>query len=174
MTRKCENCDYWCRYSKGGSGECRRHAPAPMYSMTGDKPCPIWWPQTLANFWCGDYSERVHADAGHYLEVPDAEYHSAWNALVAKKSGPARPKEQQASDDILDKEVWELDLGTRIMNVFKQEDIHTIRDIIARPENEWLRTPNFGYASLNKLMEALKRKFNLYLHTTHQSMLRDE
>lgn len=54
----CQNCAYWFRYSEGGSGECRRHAPAPMYSMTGDKPGPIWWPQTKDNFWCGDWKKR--------------------------------------------------------------------------------------------------------------------
>lgn len=93
MKRTCESCDYWCCYSNGGIGECRRHAPAPMYSMSGDKPGPIWWPQTLSAFWCGDFAYRVaERPAGH--EVADAAYNAAWNRLVAnsRKSPEKSPR----------------------------------------------------------------------------------
>lgn len=87
MRRACHTCAYWCRYSMGGSGECRRHAPAPMYSMTGDKPGPIWWPQTLSSFWCGDYMERPADFAIEpYREVSDDNYNAAWKKLVSMES----------------------------------------------------------------------------------------
>lgn len=72
-TRTCASCDHWAVYPSKRVGECRRHAPAPMYSLTGDKPGPIWWPQTEGAFWCGDYAERA------------SEVRSAGNLLVPLK-----------------------------------------------------------------------------------------
>lgn len=98
MKHSCANCTYWCKHHTSHSGECRRHAPAPMYSMTGDKPGPIWWPQTLASFWCGDFTERPADFAIEpYREVPDANYTAAWHKLLAlerneKKSQKKNPE----------------------------------------------------------------------------------
>lgn len=93
---KCENCAYWCRYSNGGSGECRRHAPAPMYSMTGDKPGPIWWPQTLSGFWCGDFKKRpAEFITEQAREVADNDYRSEWMKLMAPKFPDTTPKKSQ-------------------------------------------------------------------------------
>lgn len=87
MKRTCINCAYWCQYSRCGSGECRRHAPGPMYSMTGDKPGPIWWPQTLAEFWCGDYETRVGSVVRSGEEIESDDYVASWNrALAATKN----------------------------------------------------------------------------------------
>ena len=58
MNRTCAHCEHWAAYPNARTGECRRHAPAPMYSLTGDKPGPIWWPQTTGAFWCGDFTDR--------------------------------------------------------------------------------------------------------------------
>ena len=65
MERVCYNCAFWCAHDtrEWRSGDCRRHAPPPMYSLTGpgaDQPGPIWWPKTLAGFWCGDFSAGPH------------------------------------------------------------------------------------------------------------------
>lgn len=104
MNRTCRSCDYWYEYKASTTGECRRHAPAPMYSMTGDKPGPIWWPQTLREFWCGDFVERINLRLTG-LEVPDSEYVRRWNALALredeffkkspKKNRKKNPKEKQ-------------------------------------------------------------------------------
>lgn len=88
----CVNCTFWCQYSNGGSGECRRHAPAPMYSMTGDKPGPIWWPQTLASFWCGDFEIRNGAMRSEFSVSID-NYVIAWNkALASAKATEKYPE----------------------------------------------------------------------------------
>ena len=89
MTPSCKNCAFWAIYPLKGSGECRRHAPAPMYSLTGDKPGPIWWPQTLASFWCGDYFERPHL-----FFPPDAESEK-FPKKIRKKSTKKVQKENE-------------------------------------------------------------------------------
>lgn len=59
MTKTCAECAYWCAHTPGRkSGDCRRHAPGPMYSLAGDEPGIIWWPKTRNTFWCGDFLQR--------------------------------------------------------------------------------------------------------------------
>ena len=54
MTRRCcSNCDYWFRTNPIQiGGQCRRYAPR---SWDKDKSAI---PQTVADYWCGDFAEK--------------------------------------------------------------------------------------------------------------------
>lgn len=130
----CSNCAYWFRYSNdfaadqnrhGGNGECRRHAPKPIYSMIGDKPGPIWWPQTRDHFWCGDWKERPAADA---VDAPV---------------------------NVLNLSIDELDLSVRAHRGLNNDYCRTIGDVVKRSRGDLLRLPNFGKHSLRDVEDAL-------------------
>lgn len=53
------------------------------------------------------------------------------------------------------RKVEELELSVRSMNCLRNENIIYIGDLVAKSENELLRTPNFGRKSLNEIKEVL-------------------
>lgn len=53
------------------------------------------------------------------------------------------------------RKVEELELSVRSMNCLRNENIVYIGDLVAKSENELLRTPNFGRKSLNEIKEVL-------------------
>ena len=75
------------------------------------------------------------------------------NELAAFDS-PA-PRGTQQFDPILLRPVDELELTVRSANCLKAENIYYIGDLIQRPENELLKTPNLGRKSLNEIKEVL-------------------
>ena len=56
------------------------------------------------------------------------------------------------------KSVDELELSTRVMNVFKNDSIVYLGDLVQKSEGELLRTPNFGRLSLNEIKGSLKER----------------
>lgn len=56
--------------------------------------------------------------------------------------------------------IWK-DLGTRVKSIITFNGIVLLGEVLALTEVEWLRTPNFGYKSLNELNEALKQCFGV-------------
>ena len=58
--------------------------------------------------------------------------------------------------------VDELELSTRVLNVFKNDSIVYLGDLVQKSAGELLRTPNFGRLSLNEINGLLKeRNLNL-------------
>jgi hypothetical protein len=55
----------------------------------------------------------------------------------------------------LDVGVDELEFSVRPINCFFNENIRTIRDLVAKSESELLRIPNFGRKSLHEVKELL-------------------
>ena len=53
------------------------------------------------------------------------------------------------------RKVDELELSVRSQNCLKNDNIVYIGDLVIRPENEMLKTPNFGRKSLNEIKEVL-------------------
>lgn len=64
-------------------------------------------------------------------------------------------KPQPPVDPILRRPVDDLELTVRSANCLKAENIYYIGDLIQRPENELLKTPNLGRKSLNEIKEVL-------------------
>ena len=67
--------------------------------------------------------------------------------------------EQQRSvmtNENLDKSVEELELSVRSYNCLKNANIRTIRELVAKTENDLLKTKNFGRKSLNEIKEILQ------------------
>ena len=54
-----------------------------------------------------------------------------------------------------DTKLVDINLSVRTINCMRNNDIHTIRDLLKWPEAELLRTPNFGKKSLRELQEML-------------------
>lgn len=58
-------------------------------------------------------------------------------------------------DPNLLRKVNELELSVRSQNCLKNDNIVYIGDLVTKPENEMLKTPNFGRKSLNEIKEVL-------------------
>jgi DNA-directed RNA polymerase subunit alpha len=58
-------------------------------------------------------------------------------------------------NDLLDRNVDELELSVRSYNCLKNADIRTIRDLIRRSERDMLHTKNFGKKSLTEIKDLL-------------------
>ena len=56
------------------------------------------------------------------------------------------------------KSVDELELSARVMNVFKNDSIVYLGDLVQKSAGELLRTPNFGRLSLNEIKGLLKER----------------
>ena len=56
----------------------------------------------------------------------------------------------------LDKSIEELELSVRSYNCLKNANIRTIRELVAKTENDLLKTKNFGRKSLNEIKEILQ------------------
>ena len=56
------------------------------------------------------------------------------------------------------KSVDELELSARVMNVFKNDSIVYLGDLVQKSAGELLRTPNFGRLSLNEVKGLLKER----------------
>ena len=58
-------------------------------------------------------------------------------------------------NSLLLRPVDDLELTVRSLKSLKAENIHCIRDLIQRTENELLKTPRLGHKSLNEIKEVL-------------------
>jgi DNA-directed RNA polymerase subunit alpha len=56
------------------------------------------------------------------------------------------------------KSVDELELSARVMNVFKNDSIVYLGDLVQKSAGELLRTPNFGRLSLKEINGLLKER----------------
>jgi hypothetical protein len=59
VDKTCENCRFFAP-STSGTGDCRRHAPAPsnVRIRRMDEDCPrfeSWWPVMNEDDWCGEF-----------------------------------------------------------------------------------------------------------------------
>jgi DNA-directed RNA polymerase subunit alpha len=59
------------------------------------------------------------------------------------------------TNEHLDKSVEELELSVRSYNCLKNASIRSIRELVAKTENDLLKTKNFGRKSLNEIKEIL-------------------
>jgi len=73
----------------------------------------------------------------------------------------------------LDVGVDELEFSVRPINCFFNENIHTLRDLVAKSESELLRIPNFGRKSLHEVKELLDL-FGLELRKTPSLSVEEE
>lgn len=64
--------------------------------------------------------------------------------------------EMKYINNILLKELWDFEFSVRVMNAFKNDDIHHLGDLVNKSEGELLRLPNFGRKSLIETKEILK------------------
>lgn len=74
-----------------------------------------------------------------------------------------REDEEEASsgldpsmEALLAKEIDQLDLSVRSVNSLKNANVHSLRDLVGRTENDMLKTKNFGKKSLEEVMEVLE------------------
>src|SRR6201995_3085595 len=58
-------------------------------------------------------------------------------------------------NEVLNRSVEELELSVRSYNCLKNANIQTIGELVQKPEDEMLRTKNFGRKSLNEIKEIL-------------------
>lgn len=58
-------------------------------------------------------------------------------------------------DQYLSRSIDDLELSVRAYNCLKNANIHTIRDLVQRSENDMLKMKNFGRKSLNEVKEVL-------------------
>jgi DNA-directed RNA polymerase alpha subunit len=72
-------------------------------------------------------------------------------------------KGERALKEVLAKSIEELDLTVRSLNCLSAENIKTIAQLIAKTENELLKTPNLGRKSLKEINDELFNKFKLTL-----------
>jgi DNA-directed RNA polymerase subunit alpha len=77
---------------------------------------------------------------------------------------PPKPamKIEELSQEILGKNVMDLELSVRASNCLKNADIRTVGDLIQKTESELLKTKNFGRKSLNEIKNVLTN-MGLYL-----------
>lgn len=68
-----------------------------------------------------------------------------------------RSEEMAAMDELLAKNIDELDLSVRSANCLKNANIVTLRDLVRKSEKEMLETKNFGKKSLEELQTLLGR-----------------
>jgi DNA-directed RNA polymerase subunit alpha len=68
-----------------------------------------------------------------------------------------RSLEMTAMDDLLNKNIDELDLSVRSANCLKNANIVTLRDLVRKTEKDMLETKNFGKKSLEELQTLLSR-----------------
>ncbi|MEJ5165766.1 MAG: DNA-directed RNA polymerase subunit alpha [Thermoanaerobaculia bacterium] len=66
-------------------------------------------------------------------------------------------KKEAVVDDPLDRPIDELDISTRAINCLKNNNVETLRDLIAFSEKDLEKIKNFGKKSLTELLEALKK-----------------
>jgi hypothetical protein len=79
--------------------------------------------------------------------------------------GATAPK-PAPSDNILDRPVDQLDLGTRAANALRQAGLILVGDLVQQTEETLLKLPNFGRRSLAEV-EAELAKMQLKLGTPH-------
>ncbi len=71
-------------------------------------------------------------------------------------------RHHEMKEFLLRRPVDELELSVRSLRSLKDENIHSIGDLIQRTETELLKTPKFGHKALNEIKEALaSRGFTL-------------
>jgi len=77
--------------------------------------------------------------------------------VVVGEGGDVTPATlTEESNEHLDKSIEELELSVRSYNCLKNANIRTIRELVAKTENDLLKTKNFGRKSLNEIKEILQ------------------
>jgi len=66
------------------------------------------------------------------------------------------PAPAQESDSVLDRDVDELELGARISNMLRNAGIATLRDLVAKGEDDLRALPGFGHKALTEVCERLE------------------
>ena len=72
--------------------------------------------------------------------------------VVPVESGPASDAALEAK---LNMSLAELKLSVRATNCLESENLHTVRDLVRRNEDELLEVRNFGETTLNEVQEKL-------------------
>ena len=71
-------------------------------------------------------------------------------------------EERRRIRELLSRPVSELDLSVRSANCLRAADIHTLGDLVVKPESEMLKYRNFGKKSLSEI-EAFLDEYGLHL-----------
>jgi len=66
------------------------------------------------------------------------------------------PAPAQEADSVLDRDVDELELGSRISNMLRNAGIATLRDLVAKGEDDLRALPGFGHKALTEVCERLE------------------
>lgn len=73
--------------------------------------------------------------------------------------GSSTPQEpERAEESILDQAIEDLDLGGRVINMLKNSEISTLRELVSMSEDELRDVPGFGPKALNEVQQALEAK----------------
>ena len=75
--------------------------------------------------------------------------------FAAAAGGEVVPVESK-SDNVLDQNIDELELGGRIVNMLRNAGIVTVRDLVARGDDDLLKITNFGKKALAEVKEHLE------------------
>ena len=75
--------------------------------------------------------------------------------FAAAAGGEVVPVESK-SDNVLDQSIDELELGGRIVNMLRNAGIVTVRDLVARGDDDLLKITNFGKKALAEVKEHLE------------------
>jgi DNA-directed RNA polymerase subunit alpha len=73
-------------------------------------------------------------------------------AVAGEEHAPAESK----SDNVLDQSIDALELGGRILNMLRNAGIVTVRDLVARSDDDLLKITNFGKKALAEVREQLE------------------
>jgi len=91
----------------------------------------------------------------HYYEFGRYRIRSILQNDVVSEDAPPPPREKVPFNDIFLMNVGELELSVRSANCLKNDNMIYIGDLVQKTEAEMLRTPNFGWKSLNEIKEVL-------------------
>ena len=78
-----------------------------------------------------------------------------FNADYSRYQAKVDMIKQLSLEDKLSVSVEGLPLSKRIKNCFRNDDVHTLKDVVKKTEREYKYTPNFGHKSLNELLAFL-------------------
>lgn len=99
-------------------------------------------------------SERLQSIYDENVGVLDGTPEGRYVKDLIKSVGKVRLRQ---GEDAYDIKIEDLDFSVRAANCLKNDGIQYVGQLIQKPENEMLRSPNFGRKSLNEAREILEK-----------------
>ncbi|HEY2840469.1 MAG TPA: DNA-directed RNA polymerase subunit alpha C-terminal domain-containing protein, partial [Pirellulales bacterium] len=86
---------------------------------------------------------------------PFVQYNELGAQVFAESRAATAYMSDSAGETKLNMSLAELNLSVRAMNCLESENIHTVRDLVTRSEDQLLDVRNFGETTLNEVRERL-------------------